>query len=92
MLSRRFQMRTDKIRGVLFGAFLAVAAPATVLSGGCSWEFVNNNACQIFNCDTLFFLDDILEGAANFSGGTGGGMDDTDADDEHDEAEDGHED
>ncbi len=82
-------MRMDKTRRALFGAFLAVAASATVLNGGCSLEFVNNNACQIFNCDTLFFLDDILEGAAGFTGGAGdSGMGDMDMGDDHDDGDD----
>ncbi len=81
-------MRKDKTVRSMCSAFVAIAGSATLLASGCSLEFVNNNACQIFNCDTLFFLDEILEGAANFTGGSGGGdMGDMDSGDDHDDGD-----
>lgn len=82
-------MRKDKIVRSGCSAFVAIAGSATLLASGCSFEFVNNNACQIFNCDTLFFLPEVLEGAANFTGSAGDGdMDDMDVGDDHDDGDD----
>lgn len=84
-------MKKNRIVCTVCSATVAIAGSGTLLASGCSFEFINNNACQIFNCDTLFFLPDVLEGAAGFTGGTGGGdMDDMDMGDA--DAGDGHDD
>ena len=81
-------MRKNKAVRWMCSAFVAIAGSTTLFASGCSFEFVNNNACQIFNCNTLFFLPEILDGAAGFTGGGGGGdMDDIDGGDDHDDGD-----
>ena len=76
-------MREDRSRGIRFGAKAAIALGCLlfpVLSMGCSFDplkYFSRNACEVFNCDELFFIDDLfpLSAAPTGDAGTGGGMD-----------------
>ena len=35
-------------------------------------QFLQRNACELLNCDTLFFIDDMFPLATQSGGGTGG--------------------
>ena len=51
-------MRIKSIVGTLAGVFWALA-----LAAGCSVDplkFAGRNACELLNCDVLFFVDDVL--------------------------------
>ena len=53
---------------------------AVVFVTGCSFNplnYMSRNACEFFNCDELFFIEDILPLSARPTGdaGAGGGMD-----------------
>ncbi len=44
------------------GACVAVLC-AVVVAAGCSFDplnYMSRNACEVFNCDELFFIEDIL--------------------------------
>ncbi len=47
-------------------------------------NYMSRNACEVLNCDALFFIDDLLPLSAAPTGdaGTGGGMDMDEADDD----------
>ncbi len=52
---------------------------AAFLATGCSFDplnYMSRNACEFFNCDELFFIEDILPLSARPTGdaGAGGGM------------------
>ena len=60
------------------GACLAVLC-AVVFVTGCSFDplnYMSRNACEFFNCDELFFIEDLLPLSARPTGdaGAGGGM------------------
>ena len=80
-------MRAEKIRCAVCSLLFAVAAPGTLLVGSCALELTHDNACQVFNCDTLFFLEDLLEGEAHADDDAAhdDDMDGMDMDDDHDE-------
>lgn len=51
-------------------------------------QFLQRNACELLNCDVLFFVDDMFPLAAQSGGGGGGGsegmvMDEEEEDDAH---------
>ena len=59
------------------GACVAVLC-AVVFATGCSFDLLNymsRNACEVFNCDELFFIEDLLPLSARPTGdaGSGGG-------------------
>ena len=52
---------------------------AVLFSAGCSFDplnYMSRNACEFFNCDELFFVEDILPLSARPTGdaGAAGGM------------------
>ena len=60
------------------GACVAVSCTVFVATG-CSFDplnYMSRNACEFFNCDELFFIEDILPLSARPTGdgGSGGGM------------------
>ncbi len=70
------------------GAYMAVLC-AVVFATGCSFDplnYMSRNACEFFNCDELFFIEDMLPLSARPTGdaGAGGGtvMDMGEAEDE----------
>lgn len=70
------------------GACIAVSG-AALFATGCSLDPVNffsRNACELFNCDELFFIEDLLPLSARPTGGAESGgemvMDTTEAEDE----------
>ncbi len=76
-------MREEKSRGIWF-VTRAVFALGCVLVGalgmGCSFDptkYFSRNACEVFNCDELFFVTDLFPLSAPPTGdaGSGGGMD-----------------
>ena len=83
------------------GAAMTVVLAASCLSlSGCGsttfQTFLEENACRIFNCDTLFLIDDVIEatGAADDQQADGDEHDDMDMDggdtgDEHAHGDDG---
>ena len=56
---------------VLIGTLLLLYP---LLAGGCKpSQFLQKNACELLNCDYLFFIDDLFPLAAAPSGNGGGG-------------------
>ena len=58
------------------GVCMAVIG-ATFFATGCSLDPMNyfsRNACELFNCDELFFIEDLLPLSARSTGGTGSGV------------------
>ncbi len=60
------------------GACAAVLC-AVVFATGCSFDplnYMSRNACEFFNCDELFFIEDLLPLSARPTGdaASGGGM------------------
>ena len=51
-------MKSNKARQLFLGMIVLMSVPLMLVSG-CT-EAERQRACQIFNCDTLFFLDDLL--------------------------------
>ncbi len=76
-------MRKEKSRGIRFvteAAFALGCLLVPALGMGCSFDpmkYFSRNACEVFNCDELFFIDDLfpLSAAPTGNAGTGGGMD-----------------
>ncbi len=83
-------MREDRSRCIRFVTKVAFALGCLlvpVLGTGCSFDpmkYFSRNACEAFNCDTLFFIDDLfpLSAAPTGDAGAGGGMDMDTGDDE----------
>ncbi len=81
--SIRFLTRTALVLGCLFAAALGM---------GCSFDplkYMSRNACEVFNCDELFFIEEMLPLSARPAGeaASGGGMDmDMDMDEAEDDA------
>ena len=83
-------MREDKSRGIRFVTTTALALGCLLVSAfgmGCSFDplkYFSRNACAAFNCDALFFIDDLFPLSAPPTGdaGTGGGMDMDEAEDD----------
>ena len=53
-------------------------------------QFLQRNACELLNCNTLFFIDDMFPLATQPSGGGGGGGASGDMDMEEDDEGGGH--
>ncbi len=76
-------MREDRSRGIRFvtkAGFALGCLLFPALGMGCSFnplKFFSRNACEVFNCDTLFFIDDLfpLSAAPMGDAGMGDGMD-----------------
>ncbi len=76
-------MKEDKSRGIRFATKAALALGCLLfpaLGMGCSFDplnYMSRNACEVFNCDELFFIEDMLPLSARPTGdaGAGGGMD-----------------
>ncbi len=76
-------MREDKSRSLGFVTRAAFALGCLLLPAlgmGCSFDplkYFSRNACEAFNCDTLFFIEDLfpLSAAPLADAGGGGGMD-----------------
>ncbi len=55
---------------------LAICLLFPTLAGGCSFDplkYFSKNACEVLNCDVLFFLEDLFPLSAGPTGGGGGG-------------------
>ncbi len=76
-------MREDGSRGIRFvtkAAFALGCLVVPALGMGCSFDplkYMSRNACELFNCNEMFFIDDLfpLSAAPTGNAGTGGGMD-----------------
>ncbi len=76
-------MREEKSRSTRFVTSAVYALGCLLVSAlgmGCSFDplnYMSRNACEFFNCDELFFIEDLLPLSARPTGdtGTGGGMD-----------------
>ncbi len=83
-------MREEKTRGIWFvtrAAFALGCLLAGAVGMGCSFDplkYFSRNACEVFNCDELFFVDDLfpLSAAPIGDAGSGGGMDMDEPDDD----------
>ena len=57
---------------VLIGTLLLLYP---LLAGGCKpSQFLQKNACELLNCDYLFFIDDLFPLAASSEAASGGAM------------------
>ncbi len=76
-------MREDESRGKRFVTVAAFALGCLIvpaLGTGCSFnpaKYFSRNACEVFNCDELFFIDDLFPLSAAPTAG-GGAEDDMD--------------
>ncbi len=76
-------MRKKKSRSIRFvtrAAFALGCLLVPALGMGCSFDplkYMSRNACEVFNCDELFFIEDLLplSAAPTEDAGAGGGMD-----------------
>ncbi len=83
-------MREEKSRSLWFvtrAAFALGCLLVPALGMGCSFDplkYFSRNACEVFNCNELFFVDDLFPLSAPPMGdaGMGGGMDMDEADDD----------
>ena len=68
-------MREEKSRGIWSvprAAFALVCLLVPALGMGCSFDpmkYFSRNACEVFNCNELFFVDDLFPLAAAPTGG-----------------------
>ncbi len=71
----RITNTNKKIKQLLAGTALSLMVLfLTTTTAGCKpGQFLQRNACELLNCDVLFFVDDIFPLAAQSGGGTGGG-------------------
>ncbi len=59
-------MRKDRSRSIRFVTIATLALGCLLLPAlamGCSFDplkYFSRNACEAFNCDTLFFIDDLF--------------------------------
>ncbi len=75
-----FAMRTLKTALLTLGCLLLPA-----LGMGCSFDplkYFSRNACEVFNCDELFFIDDLFPLSANPTSAAPAGGSDEEADDD----------
>ncbi len=84
--TKRIMSQMTKIAASLM--LLAVLSSMVACKTG---QFLQRNACELLNCDMLFFVDDLFPLAAQ-SGGGGGASDamDMDMDEEEEEEGGGH--
>ncbi len=83
-------MREEKLRGIRFLTRAALVLGCLFVPGlglGCSFDplkYMSRNACEVFNCDELFFIEDVLPLSARPAGdaASGGGMDMDEAEDD----------
>lgn len=74
-------MREEKSRGIRFVTRAALAMACLIIPAlgmGCSFDplkYFSRNACEAFNCDTLFFIEDLFPLSAAPLGDAGGGAD-----------------
>ncbi len=76
-------MRKEKSRSIRFvtrAAFALGCLLVPALGMGCSFDplkYMSRNACEVFNCDELFFIEDLLPLSAQPTGeaASGGAMD-----------------
>ncbi len=64
---KRILIHTTKTAAILM--LLAVLSSTVACKPG---QFLQRNACELLNCDMLFFVDDMFPLAAQPGGGTGG--------------------
>lgn len=76
-------MREEKTLGIRFVNRTALALGCSLvpaLAMGCSFDplkYFSRNACEVFNCDELFFIEDLfpLSAPPNAEAGAGDDMD-----------------